>query len=189
MCRSVASERQLVINHSPYYPVQLFFSGPAIVLILLSVLSTLALLTAFLGRSSWLMQLAEQGAQRLEGGRAVPALWGLAATLFCLLAAAVLFSTKILALLGLLILASGLTVAGLGLGAVAVWLGRRISEAAGLSETKMLICLRLGLGTLLLASLLPYAGWLLVLLSLAMGVGAVLELLTERGIRYKGGNH
>ena len=152
------------------------------------MLSTLALLTAFLGRTDWLLRLGEQGARRLEEGRTVTALWGLAATLFCLLAAAVLFSTKILALLGLLMLAAGLILASFGLGTIAVWLGRRISEAAGSLETEMLPCLRLGLGTLLLASLLPYAGWLLVMLGLAMGVGAVMEVLTERRIRYKGGN-
>ena len=107
-------------------------------------------------------------------------LWGIAAAVFCILASAVLFSTKILALLGVLMLAAGLILASLGLAAIAVWLGGKVSEVAGSLESDTLSCLKGGLAVLLLASLLPYIGWLLVLFALASGIGATLETLTAR---------
>lgn len=142
------------------------------------MLASLTLLAAFFQRTDWLMQLAERAALRLNGGRVVSTLWGVAATVFCLLAAAVLL--KILALLGVLALTAGLLLASLGLGTAAVWLGGKISDISESLETDTLPCLRFGLWTLLPASMLPYAGWLLVLLCLAAGIGAVLETLVSR---------
>ena len=161
--------------------MQLFFSGPAVLLILLSVLAALTLLATFFQKTDLAVSLAERAARRLDQGRAIPTLWGVAATALCLVGMAVLFSTKVLALLGVLVLATGLALASLGTATVAVWLGGKIAEAAGSLDTNTLSCLRLGLWTLLSASMLPYVGWLLVLLGLASGVGAVLETLVTRG--------
>ena len=116
----------------------------------------------------------------MEQGRAVPTLWGLAATVFLLALAAVLFSTKVLALLGILVLVAALALAGLGLGVAALGLGQRIQDACGSLTAEPLDGLKLGLWALLLASVLPFAGWLLVGLALAAGIGAVLELLVTR---------
>ncbi len=149
-------------------------------MILLSGLATLALLAVAFGRTEPLARLGERAGARLDGGRAVPTLWGLAACVFFLLASAVLFSTKILALLGLLVLLVALVLASLGLGVAALSLGLRLAEAGGSFETDALTALRLGLWTLFLASFLPFLGWLLVLLALASGVGATLETLVAR---------
>lgn len=137
------------------------------------------LLAVAFGRGEPLARLGERAAARLDQGRAVPTLWGVAACLFVLLAAAALFSTKVLALLGALILLAGLALAGLGMGVAALSLGLRLAEAGGLFETEALTALRLGLWTLFLAACLPFLGWLLVLSAIASGVGAVLETLVS----------
>lgn len=149
-------------------------------MILLATLAALALLSVGLGRAEALARLGERAAARLEQGRAVPALWGLAASVFLLALAAVLFSTKVLALLGVLVLAAALALAGLGLGVAALGLGPRIQDACGSLTAEPLDGLRLGLWALLLASILPFVGWLLVGLALAAGIGAVLEMLVLR---------
>ncbi len=135
------------------------------VLILLAGLAALALLATLFGRAAPLMRWGERASARLDQGRAVPTLWGLAACVFVFLAAAALFSTKVLALLGLLLLVAGLALASLGLGVAALSLGLRLAEAGGAFDTETLPALRLGLGTLFLASFLPFLGWLLVLLA------------------------
>lgn len=179
---AVAPERESVINHSQYYPVQLFFSGPAILLILLSVLASVSVLAAFFQRVDICLLLVERSAARLEGRRLIPTLWGIAAAIVCVVAAALLISTKTLALLGVVVLSLGLVAASLGLGAAALWLGTRIFDISETSELSSLSSLKLGLITLFLASFLPYVGWLLVLLALASGIGAVLEYLVVRRI-------
>ena len=126
------------------------------------------------------MRLGERAALRLDRGQVVPTLWGLAATLLVLVLAVVLFQTHILALLGVFVLIAGIALAGLGLAAVALLLGQRLTEAFASLETELLSVLRLGLWVLLLAAFVPFAGWLLVLLALASGIGAVLETLVTR---------
>lgn len=111
----------------------------------------------------------------------MPTLWGLAATLLILILAVVLFQTHVLALLGILVLLIGLALASLGLAAAALSLGQRLTDALAPLDMDMLPTLRLGLWTLLLAAFVPFAGWLLVLLALASGIGAVLETLLTRG--------
>lgn len=127
-----------------------------------------------------LARLGERAAARLDGGRVVPTLWGLAASLLVLLLCGVLFSRHALAFLGVAVLAAGLTLASLGLGAAALSLGLRLTDALGTLEMETLPALRLGLWTLLLASGVPFIGWLVVLLVLASGVGATLETLLMR---------
>ena len=172
------SPEELVIGHGN--PGGLFFGGPAVVLILLATLASFALLSVSLGRAETLARLGERAASRLDQGRAIPTLWGVAATVFLLALAAVLFSTKVLALLGVLALAVCLGLAGLGLGVAALGLGQRIHDACGSLTSEPHDGLRLGLWALLLASILPFVGWLLVGLALAAGIGAVLELLVSR---------
>ena len=147
---------------------------------MLSILAALALLAAMLQRADLLVRLTERSASRLDKGQTVPTLWGVAAAALCLFAIAALFATKVLALLGVFVLAASLILAGLGTGAVARWLGGKIADAAGALDTDTLPCLQLGFWTLLSASMLPYVGWLLVLLGLASGIGAVLEVLVMR---------
>ncbi len=151
------------------------------VLFLVACLAVLALSAILLGRAEPLAQFGARASARLEQGRAVPTLWGLAATLLILILAVVLFQTHVLALLGILVLLIGLALASLGLAAAAMSLGQRLTDALATLDTEMLPTLRLGLWTLLLAAFVPFAGWLLVLLALASGIGAVLETLLTRG--------
>jgi hypothetical protein len=138
------------------------------------------LLAAFFQRIDICLQLVERSAARLEGRRLIPTLWGIAAAIVCVVAAALLISTKILALLGVFVLGLGLVAASLGLGAAALWLGTKIFDISETGEVSSRSSLKLGLITLLLASFLPYVGWLLVLVALASGIGAVLEYLVMR---------
>lgn len=147
---------------------------------MIAALSTLALLALLLGRAAPLARLGERAAARLDGGRVVPTLWGLAAALLVLILCGVLFNIHALALLGVVVLVSGLVLASLGLGVAALSLGLRLTDALGALDVETLPALRLGLWTLLLASCVPFLGWLLVLLALASGIGATLETLLTR---------
>ena len=158
----------------------MFLSGPVVVLLLLAGLSTLGLLALLLGRAALLARLGERASARLDSGRAVPTLWGLAAALLSLILCGVLFNIHILALLGVVVLVAGLTLASLGLGVAALSLGLRLSDALGIMDAETLPALRFGLWTLLLGSGVPFLGWLLVLLALASGIGATLETLLTR---------
>lgn len=125
-------------------------------------------------------RLGERAAARLDGGRIVPTLWGLAAVLLVLFLCGVLFNVHALALLGVVVLVLGLVLASVGLGVVALSLGLHLTDALATMDMEMLPALRLGLWTLLLASGVPFLGWLLVLLALASGMGAILEALVSR---------
>jgi len=154
--------------------------GPVIVLLLVAGLCALGLLALLLGRAAPLARLGERASARLDGGRVVPTLWGLAAALLVLILCGVLFNRHALALLGLLILVSGLVLASLGTGVAALSLGLRLTDALTTMDMETLPALRLGLWTLLLTSCVPFIGWLLVLLALASGIGATLETLLTR---------
>ena len=145
-------------------------------------LAVVALVALLVGRLAALTRLGTRAAVRLETSRAIPTLWGLAAGLLVFLLAAVLFNIHALALLGVLVLAAGLALAGLGLAAAALSVGTRLAEALDLLEIDSLGALRLGLWSLGLAAGVPFAGWLLALLLLASGLGAVLETLTVRKV-------
>jgi len=147
---------------------------------LIAALSTLALLALLLGRAAPLARLGERAAARLDGGRVVPTLWGLAAALLVLILCGVLFNIHALALLGVVVLVSGLVLASLGLGVAALSLGLRLTDALGALDVETLPALRLGLWTLLLASCVPFLGSLLLMLALASGIGATLETLLTR---------
>ena len=110
----------------------------------------------------------------------MPTLWGLAAALLVLILAIVLFKSHALALLGVAVLVSGLVLASLGLGVAALSLGAALTDALSTMDMETLPALRLGLWTLLLASCIPFVGWLLVLPALASGIGATLETLLTR---------
>ncbi len=138
------------------------------------------MLGLLLGRAAPLANLGERAAARLDGGRGVPTLWGMAAALLVLILCGVLFKTHVLALLGVAVLASGLALASLGLGVAALSLGLRLTDALSTMDMETLPTLRLGLWVLLLASGVPFVGWLLVLLALASGIGATLETLLMR---------
>ena len=158
----------------------MFLGGPAVALLLIAGLCTLGLLALSLGRAAPLARLGERAAARLDGGRIVPTLWGLAAALLVLILCGVLFRAHSLALLGVAVLASGVALASLGLGVAALSLGLRLTDALSTMDMETLPALRLGLWTLLLASAVPFVGWLLVLLALAAGIGATLETLLTR---------
>lgn len=135
-----------------------------------------------LGRAPDALRAGERAAARWERGGAALLLWGLAASVLGLVLAAILVNVHAVALLGILVFAAVLILGALGLGVAAFSVGARLGDAAG-SEGggEMLASVRLGLWSLLLSALVPFVGWLLVLLALASGVGAVLDTLVTRG--------
>ena len=179
-CPAVRAAKEPVINAAD--PLRLFFAGPCLVVILTGCLTTLALAALLIGRLGALTQLGTRAAARLEINRLIPTLWGLAAGLLIFLLDAILFNTHSLALLGIVVLVIGLALAGMGLAATGLSIGTRVSEAFDLLETETLGALKLGLWSLLLTSAVPFAGWLLGLLMLASGIGAVLETLVVRKV-------
>ncbi len=160
--------------------VRLLLIGPTAVVLLTAFLAAAALLAGAAGRLGRLTRLGWRATDRLSHGRALLPLWGLAALLLLLLASAVLFHIKPLALLGLLVLLLGLTLAGFGLGVGAARCGRSLAAALGQPFAPPLLTLVLGLTTFLLAAFLPFLGWLVVLLALLTGIGATLDVLVRR---------
>lgn len=154
--------------------------GPGVVVLLIACLCLLLVLAALWNRGEPLARLAARASARLDQNRLLPTLWGLAASVLLFVLTAVLFSAKLLALLGFVPLLAGLALAALGLGAAALGLGQRLLEIGGAGEIDTLPALRLGLWSLLLSAAVPFAGWLLVLLVLASGIGVVLETLLAR---------
>ncbi len=153
--------------------------GPALVLFLITCLAVLGLLAALLGRVPPALHGGERAAERLARGGAALPLWGLAAALFGLGLAAVLVNIHPIALLGVLVFAAVLCLGALGLGVAAQSLGGKLGDGVG--ELSAFADLRRGLWVLLLSAAVPFVGWLLVLLALAAGVGAVLDTLVTRG--------
>ena len=159
-------------------------------LFLIACLAALGLLAALLGRVPAGLNGGQRAAARLERGGAALPLWGLAAALFGLALAAVLVNIHPIALLGVLVnihpiallgvlvFAAVLCLGALGLGVAAQSLGGRLDGGPGEPDT--FAALRRGLWVLLLSAAVPFAGWLLVLLALAAGVGAVLDTLVTR---------
>lgn len=169
------------MNHQqPQQTVGLFLSGPAVLLLLLACLALFALLLLSLHRLDRLATLGARAGDRLERGGPLPTLWGLAAGVLVFAASGVLFGTKILALLGVVVLLSGVVLLGLGLTVAALRVGRALVEALDGVPGEDARALGLGLPVLFLASVVPFLGWFGVGLTVASGVGAVLEALFSR---------
>lgn len=160
--------------------LRLFLAGPLILLFVVSCLATTALAAAGTGRVRALAALEARAVGRLERGRALPTLWGLSAGVLLFTGGAVLSNRPALALLGVLVLLAGLVLAGLGVGAASIVLGRALLGALDPAVTSTLACLRIGLGVFFGAAFLPFVGWALVGLAAASGLGALLEALFER---------
>lgn len=160
--------------------VGLFVSGPTVLLLVLACLAVFVLFLTALRRADRVAALGARAGDRLERGGLLPTLWGLAAGILIFAATAVLFGTKILALLGVFVLFSGIVLLGLGLAVAALRVGRTLAEALDQTPGEDVRALRLGLSTLFLAAFVPFVGWIGVGLAVASGVGAVLETLFSR---------
>jgi hypothetical protein len=159
--------------------VRLLLTGPTCLTILLSFLAVTALLAGALGRLERLTAMGEHSVERLGHSRALLLIWGLAALLLTILVAGILFATKILAWLGLVVLLLGLALAGFGLGVSAARFGRSLAILLS-PEPSPLFSLSLGLTVFFLASFLPFVGWVIVSLVLLAGAGAILDALLRR---------
>lgn len=160
---------------------RLFLAGPAIFLIVLSCVAAAALIVSAFGGLEKLTDSISAGARRLESGKALSVLWGLCVGVILIALAVVLFASKVLAVLGVIVLLIALAVFGAGLATAAITNGRAILAASGSLEIDDLACLRLGLWVLFFASSLPFLGWLVVLIATAGGLGAFgQQLLTRR---------
>lgn len=167
-------------HEQPQQTIGLFLSGPSALVIVLACLALFALLCLSLRRLDRLAALGLRAGERLERGGLLPTLWGLSAGVLIFAVSAVLFATKILALLGVLTLLAGIVLLGLGLVVAALRVGRALVEAWDGGPTEDGRALGLGLTMLFLAALVPFLGWLGVGMATASGMGAVLEALFGR---------
>ena len=158
----------------------LFLGGPAVFVLLLAFLAVVLLIAWGMRRQDPLLSLGERARQRLDRGRTLPTLWGLSASVLIFAVSVLLFHTHVLALLGVLLLAAGLGLAGGGLAVTAWAVGDDLEGASGSRHDDGVSSLRLGLAVLFLASWLPIIGWLAAALAAAAGLGAVLEALLTR---------
>lgn len=168
------------MNKETPQTIGLFLSGPVVLLLILAALALFVLLLVGLRRADGLAALGARAGERLERGGLLPTLWGLSAGVLIFAASGVLFGTKVLALVGVLTLLSGIMLLGLGLVISALRVGRTLAEALDQTPGEDVPALRLGLSVLFLASLVPFLGWLGAGLAVASGVGAVLEALFSR---------
>lgn len=168
------------MNQETPQTIGLFLSGPAVLLLVLAALALFVLLLVGLRRTDGLAALGARAGERLERGGLLPTLWGLAAGVLVFAATAVLFGTKVLAILGVLTLLSGIVLLGFGLAVAALRVGRALAEALDQTPGEDVHALRLGLSVLFLASVVPFLGWLAAALAVVSGVGAVLEALFSR---------
>lgn len=162
--------------------VRLFLTAPVLLLLLCAVLAAVALLASGSGRLERLTALAARAADRLARPHALLTLWGLAAVVLLAALISALSPVKALAAVNLILLVGALMLLALGLGASALTIGRAVSDALrpDSSSDDTLAALRLGFAVLLLASAVPFLGWVLALLALGSGVGAILEGLARR---------
>ena len=160
--------------------LRLLLTGPVVVTILVSFLSSTALIGTVLGRLMHLTALGRRATRRLSYGRGGVLLWGAAAGILTVIVAAILFSTKVLALLGLLVLLTGLTLAGLGLGVGAAHVGHTLASSLGHPDSPPLLALPLGIAAFFFTAFLPVVGWFLVVLAVLAGIGATLDTLIRR---------
>lgn len=167
-------------QEQPQQTLGLFLAGPTVLLVTLACLALFVLLLVGLRRADRLAALGVRAVERLERGGPLPTLWGLAAGVLVFAASGVLFGTKVLALAGVLVLLSGIVLLGLGLAVAALRVGRTLAEALDQAPGEDAAALRLGLGALFLAALVPFLGWIGAGLAVASGAGAVLEALFSR---------
>jgi hypothetical protein len=159
---------------------RLFAGGPFTLLTLICFLAMVAVIAAGLGRLEGLTGLGTRAARRLEQGFVVPTLWGICALLVIFALTAVLFATKVLGFLGLIVILLAFCFTGLGTAVAGAVYGRGLAVNLGSLETDDLANMRLGLWILFLASVIPFVGWLFVFLAVAGGLGAVLQSLSTK---------
>ncbi len=157
--------------------LSLFLSGPGVVLIFAASLALVSLVAISAGRLDHLVAFGQRASGRLKRWRPLSALWGIAGAVLLAAASALLGHVKPLALLVPL---AALALMGVGVGVAALALGRDLIGACGSLDGDLLPRLRLGLTVLFLASIVPFLGWLVVLLFLASGLGAIIECLLVR---------
>lgn len=160
--------------------LRLFLGGPFVLLFGVGCLASLAVLAAGIGRLPLLTTPIEQAVLRLERARVLPIFWGAAAAALFATALGILSKIPALGLLNILLLVFALALAGLGLGAAAIWLGSALCQSVDSDRADTLAYLQTGLITLLAVSFLPVVGWTLAGLALAAGTGAVVEALVTR---------
>jgi hypothetical protein len=153
--------------------------GPSVLLVLLSVLSCMALLGAWSGRIGPMVALARRARTRCARWRVGTTLWGLSVGALVFAVSAVLVQTHVLAGLGIVLLLAGSVALSFGFG-VAMWATGCALLKAIAAPAYLLKALVVGGMVLLLASSLPFIGWLICLLSAASGLGSVLEALLAR---------
>jgi hypothetical protein len=157
-----------------------FVSGPAALLIVLAPIAAVAAILAVIGRLDAVAATALRAQERLQQSWTMPLAWGAAAAILVIVAAVILFKTKVLALIGVALLAAGILLLGLGTVAGALTVGGRLLESSGEYDRQPLDHLRIGLWTLLAGAVCPLLGWLAALAAALAGTGAVLEAIVTR---------
>ncbi|HEX5323808.1 MAG TPA: hypothetical protein VFW40_08490 [Capsulimonadaceae bacterium] len=160
--------------------LRLFLAGPSVILLLLASIAVVVLIAAGTGSLEKLVGLGTRAMRRMETGLVAPTLWGLCVGLLVFALVAMLFKTKVLAVLGAVVIVFAFCLLGMGICVAATVYGRGIALAAGSVELEDLSSMRLGLWTFLLASAIPFIGWIVILFATAAGLGAIVQCFTQR---------
>ena len=158
----------------------IFLSGPALLLLALSPIAAVSIVLALARRLDSLVASTLKAQERLSVSWGMPIVWGAAAAVLAVSAVAILINIKVIALLGVALLAVAIVLLGMGLIAGALGVGLRILESLGEYDTGAREQLRTGLIVLVIAAICPFIGWLAIIIAALGGIGAVLESLAAR---------
>ncbi len=149
-------------------------AGPIVLLLCLASLAVVYLAAASVRKQEGLVNLTHTAANRLAKGSALYTLWGILAELLLVSAGAILANVTHIALLVMFAGLIAVALAGLGACVSAYATGRRLHAELSGGEIDGGRALGQGLTLFFCAVALPVAGWIVIALMAANGVGAVL---------------
>jgi hypothetical protein len=153
--------------------------GPAALILGLGAIAVVYLAAVGVHRQDSLVMLARGAADRLMNGRATYVLWGLLAEILLVSAGAIVARFKILALLTIFLFFLAVALAGLGALVAAFATGRRFQTELSSDPHQPVGSLGVGLLIFLIAVAVPVAGWIVIILATAAGIGATLSTLAQ----------
>ena len=160
--------------------LRMAITGPAIVLISLS--AAVVFLLALIGMRKYrpIVHTIREAACALPAKRVIHTIWGILLELLIVSICVLLFKMgKPLALIGVALLFLGIVFAGAGVCVAGLTIGRRV-QAVFAQEESDIRAFQYGLWLLVIGAIFPFAGWIVVLLVTAGGIGSLMATIVAR---------
>lgn len=158
--------------------IRMAVAGPAFLLLLLS--SSIAYLLILIGLRNYqtLFDTIQAASNRLPTKRLVHTLWGFFIEIMLFSVGSILIKIKPLSLIAVAFYLAVMVLAGYGICIAAITLGKRIQSVLSLSDG-VLKAFQYGLWLLIIGSIFPVVGWLVVITLIASGIGALVASLID----------